>query len=51
MRNNWGLWQGSRLAQYLASIGHRMVFETDGKRVKLIRAGRLPEVEYIEGCA
>jgi hypothetical protein len=22
MRNNWGLWQGSRLAQYLASIGH-----------------------------
>ena len=30
---------------------YRMVFETDGKRVKLIRAGRLPEVEYIEGCA
>jgi hypothetical protein len=22
MRNNWGLWQGSRLAQYLAGIGH-----------------------------
>jgi hypothetical protein len=30
---------------------YRMVFETDGKRVKLIRAGRLPEVEYIEACA
>jgi hypothetical protein len=30
---------------------YRMVFETDGKRVKLIRAGRLPEVEYLEGCA
>jgi hypothetical protein len=30
---------------------YRMVFETDGKRVKLIRSGRLPEVEYIEGCA
>jgi hypothetical protein len=30
---------------------YRMVFETDGKRVKLIRAGRLPEVEYVEGCA
>lgn len=30
---------------------YRMVFETDGKRVKWIRAGRLPEVEYIEGCA
>jgi len=30
---------------------YRMVFETDGKRVKQIRAGRLPEVEYVEGCA
>src|SRR5919199_1484434 len=30
---------------------YRMVFETDGKRVKLIRSGRLPEVEYVEGCA
>jgi hypothetical protein len=30
---------------------YRMVFETDGKRVKLIRAGRLPEVEYVEACA
>ena len=30
---------------------YRMVFETDGKRVKLIRAGRLPEAEYVEGCA
>jgi hypothetical protein len=30
---------------------YRMVFETDGKRVKMIRAGRLPEVEYVEGCA
>jgi hypothetical protein len=30
---------------------YRLVFETDGRRVKLIRAGRLPEVEYVEGCA
>ncbi len=30
---------------------YRMVFETDGNRVKLIRSGRLPEVEYVEGCA
>ena len=30
---------------------YRMVFETDGQRVKMIRAGRIPEVEYVEGCA
>ena len=30
---------------------YRIVFETDGRRVKHIRAGRLPEVEYVEGCA
>jgi len=30
---------------------YRLVFETDGRRVKHIRAGRLPEVEYVEGCA
>lgn len=29
----------------------RVVFETDGRRVTYIRAGRLPEVRYIEGCA
>lgn len=30
---------------------YRLVFETDGRRVKQFRAGRLPEVEYVEGCA
>jgi hypothetical protein len=31
---------------------NRMVFETDeSDRVVLIRAGRQPEVNYIEGCA
>jgi hypothetical protein len=30
---------------------HRIVFETDGKRVDRYRAGRLPGVDYIEGCA
>jgi hypothetical protein len=30
---------------------YRIVFETDSRRVKHIRAGRLPEVEYVEGCA
>ena len=29
---------------------HRMIFETEGGRVTSFRAGRRPEVEYIEGC-
>jgi hypothetical protein len=27
------------------------VFETDGKRVTQFRAGKFPEVEYVEGCS
>ncbi len=30
---------------------YRIVFETDGKRVTEYRAGKLPEVQYIEGCS
>jgi hypothetical protein len=30
---------------------YRVVFETDGKRVTVFRAGKLPEVEYVEGCS
>jgi hypothetical protein len=30
---------------------YRVVFETDGEVVTQYRAGRLPEVEYIEGCS
>jgi hypothetical protein len=30
---------------------YRLVFETDGKRVTLIRAGKLPEASYVEGCS
>jgi len=30
---------------------YRVVFETDGKRVLGFRAGKLPEVEYVEGCS
>lgn len=33
-----------------ASAGKAIVFETDGKRVTMFRAGRLPEVEWVEGC-
>jgi hypothetical protein len=29
---------------------HRLVFETDGRRVTQFRGGRLPEVEWVEGC-
>lgn len=29
----------------------RLVFETDGKRVTSYRVGRMPEVEWVEGCS
>jgi len=29
----------------------RVIFESNGRRITYIRAGRLPEVRYIEGCA
>jgi hypothetical protein len=29
---------------------NRLVFETDGHRVTEYRAGRLPQVEYVERC-
>ena len=31
--------------------GTRLVFETDGARVTRYRIGRLPEVDWVEGCA
>lgn len=46
---------GSRLLTFTSSevsdARHRIVFETGGDRVTGIRAGRLPEVNYDEGCA
>jgi hypothetical protein len=33
-----------------ASAGKAIVFETDGKHVTMFRAGRLPEVKWVEGC-
>lgn len=30
---------------------HQVIFETDGKVVTRLRAGRLPEVAWVEGCA
>jgi hypothetical protein len=34
-----------------AAAGLRYVFETENGRVTRYRAGRLPEVEYVEGCS
>jgi len=34
-----------------ANAGKEIVFETDGKKVTMFRAGRLPEVEWVEGCS
>ena len=34
-----------------ADAGHRIVVETDGERVTRYRIGRLPEVEWVEGCS
>jgi hypothetical protein len=31
--------------------GFNLIFETDGQKVTTYRAGRMPEVEYIEGCS
>lgn len=33
-----------------ASAGKALVFETDGQHVSNFRAGRLPEVKWMEGC-
>ena len=34
-----------------ADSAYRLVFETDGQRVTRYRSGRLPEVEWVEGCS
>jgi hypothetical protein len=34
-----------------ADTTHLLVFETDGRVVQRFRAGRRPQVEYVEGCA
>ena len=31
--------------------GNKLVFESDGTTVTTYRAGRVPEVEYVEGCS
>ena len=35
----------------LPSGDHRIIFETDGVKVTRFRAGRMPEVGWIEGCS
>jgi hypothetical protein len=34
-----------------ASAGKALVFETDGQHVTMFRAGRQPEVQWVEGCS
>jgi hypothetical protein len=34
-----------------ADGSNRIVFETDGTKVTRYRAGRMPEVEWVEGCS
>ena len=34
-----------------ADSGHRLIFETDGVRVKRYRVGLLPAVAWVEGCS
>jgi len=34
-----------------AESTYRLIFETDGKRVTSYRTGRLPEVQWVEGCS
>jgi hypothetical protein len=34
-----------------ADSAYRIVFETDGSRVVRYRSGRLPEVQWVEGCS
>lgn len=34
-----------------ADSANRLVFETDGQRVTRYRGGRMPEVEWVEGCS
>jgi hypothetical protein len=33
-----------------ADSGFRLLFETDGQRITRYRAGRMPEVAWVEGC-
>ena len=33
-----------------ADAGFRLIFETDGSKVTRFRAGKEPEVSYVEGC-
>ena len=34
-----------------ADASRRIIFETDGKRVTKYRVGRLPAIEWVEGCS
>lgn len=43
--------QGHYLTVTPAASAYRIIFETDGEKVTRYRAGRLPEVRWVEGCS
>lgn len=43
--------QGGQYLTVAAGDNRKIVFETDGSRVTSYRIGRVPEVEWVEGCA
>jgi hypothetical protein len=42
--------EGHYLTVTPRDTAHRILFETDGQRVTRYRAGRVPEVEWVERC-
>lgn len=42
--------QQGHYAEFSPDKKYYMIYETDGRKVTLIRAGRLPAVRYVEGC-
>jgi hypothetical protein len=46
-----GGWYLEYVPRDASDRNRRVVFETDGERVTYMRAGRLPEARWIEGCA
>jgi hypothetical protein len=43
--------QGHYMTVTPTDTAYRIVFETDGQRVVNWRVGRMPEVEWVEGCS
>ncbi len=42
--------EGHYMTVYSPDKKRAIIFETDGKKVTAIRVGRMPEIEWVEGC-